>query len=119
MERVGKIVAWTGAAFFVGTYLVLLILQFSHLGTPDSEWLRRLELLNPLQSLAFAGAGVLLGTAVQQQATRKAEEVAAQNQEDANVGRAMKAAVAGKMAAPGNTPQVIEELAAVAEKAQD
>lgn len=116
MEGVGKIVAWVGAAVFVGAYIVLLILQFCHVGADDMEWNRRLELLNPLQSLAFAGAGVLLGTAVQQQATRSAQDLADQNQEDATKGRALEAAVKAKIAAPGETPSEIKELADIAER---
>ena len=116
MENVGKIVAWTGGAIFVGAYITLLVLQFCHVGADDAEWIRRMELLNPLQSLAFAGAGVLLGTAVQQQATRSAQQQADANAEDAEKGRALDAAVKAKVAAPGATPQEVQDLARLAEQ---
>jgi uncharacterized protein YfiM (DUF2279 family) len=116
MDSTAKIVGWAGGAIFVGAYIVLLILQFSHIGAADDEWVRRLELLSPLQSLAFAGAGVLLGTAVQQQATKKAQEQADQNQEVANKAHELAGAVKATAAAPGATPKEIEALVPVAEE---
>ena len=116
MDTTAKVVGWIGGAILVATYLVLLILQFDHIGATDADWNRRLELLNPLQALAFAGAGVLLGTAVQQQATKKAQELADQNQEDANKGRALEAAVKAKAASPEPTPPDIQELVQVADQ---
>jgi hypothetical protein len=117
MDNTAKVVAWAGGAIFVGAYIVLLILQFGHIDAGDAAWNRRLELLNPLQALAFAGAGVLLGTAVQQQATKKAQDLAEENQEDANKGRALEAVVKAKAAAPEPTPPAIQELLNVAEEA--
>jgi hypothetical protein len=82
----------------------------------DAEWNRRLELLNPLQSLAFAGAGVILGTAVQQQVTKKALDLADENKDAADKGRELAGAVKGAAAAPGETPDEIEALIPVAEQ---
>ena len=118
MESTAKVVAWIGAGVLVGAWIVLLILQFDHIDAGDGEWNRRLELLNPLQSLAFAGAGVLLGTAVQQQATKKAQDQAAENEEAAKTGLALETAVKAKAAQSGTTPPAIQELVDVAEQAK-
>jgi hypothetical protein len=40
----------------------------------DAEWIRLTTLLNGLQTLAFAAAGALLGTAVQGQVTKKVSD---------------------------------------------
>jgi hypothetical protein len=116
MENTAKVVAWAGGGIFVLAYIVLLILQFGHIGVDDAEWNRRLELLNPLQALAFAGAGVLLGTAVQQQATKKALDLADENKDAAAMGRELAGAVKAAAGGKGETPEEIEALVPVAEQ---
>jgi len=110
MEGAAKVVAWVGATILIGAYLVLLTLQFGHIGVDDGEWNRRLQLLNPLEALAFAAAGVLLGTAVQKQATKDAQDRANESQDVAAKGKALAAAVQAKIDAPGPTPPEIQEL---------
>jgi hypothetical protein len=116
MENAAKVVAWAVGGAFVAAYIVLLILQFPHISATDSEWTRRLELLNPLQSLAFAGAGALLGTAVQQQATKKAQESADANQEVADKAHELAGGVKSAAATPEETPPEIQALLPVAEQ---
>jgi hypothetical protein len=116
MDGAAKIVAWVGATILVAAYVVLLILQFGHLGVDDGEWNRRLQLLNPLEALAFAAAGVLLGTAVQKQATKEAQDLAKENQEIATRGKLLAAAVEAKADAPGPTPPEIKELEPLAKE---
>jgi hypothetical protein len=55
----------------VGVYLLMIQSMFIAAGpdTQDAEWLRLTTLLTGVQTLAFAGAGALLGTAVQGQVT--------------------------------------------------
>jgi len=113
-----KVIAWVFGAVFVGVYIVLLILQFCHIDAPALEWNRRLELLNPLQSLGFAGAGVLLGTAVQQQATKKAEDEAEKNQKAVNTASEFATRVIVK-AEDADAPKVLKRLVPEAEKVKE
>jgi hypothetical protein len=86
------------AMALIAVYLVALGLQWFAAGLDEPEWSRRLHLLGGLEALAFAGAGAVLGTTIQRQVTRKAEEEAAeaktranQNQSAAEKGRALHA----------------------------
>ncbi len=115
MEDLAKIVAWLGAAVFVFAYLVLLILQFYHLDSTGLEWNRRLELLNPLQSLAFAGAGVLLGTVVQKQATKDAAERADKNEKAATKGAKLAEEVIEE-GSSSRAPKALKDLVPVAKE---
>lgn len=116
--EISKIVAWAFGALFVGVYIVLLILQFCHIDAAALEWNRRLELLNPLQSLGFAGAGVLLGTAVQQQATKKAEEHAEKSRQVADQASDLATKVIVK-AEESKAPDEIKDLVVEAEKVKE
>ena len=116
MEKAAKVVAWAGGAIFVATYLVLLILQFAHLDVTEMEWTRRIELLNPIQSLAFAGAGALLGTAVQSQATNKVQEIADKNQDASDKAHELAGAVKHIDDSEGATPAAVQALIPLAEE---
>jgi hypothetical protein len=127
LSRVASIVG----ALLMLAYLVALGLQFTAIGADDGEWARRIELLGGLEALAFAAAGALLGTTVQQRATESAESRAQANEEAAKKGMALESAVRAKLeqapqaAAAFDNPEAfeqgmrkeLEELADVADRA--
>ena len=99
-------VAYLVAALLLAAYLVLLFLQWFDVGADDKAWARRLQLVNALEALAVAGAGLLLGATAQRQATRReakrANEERARadaNQAAAEGGRAMAKATRAKLRA--------------------
>jgi hypothetical protein len=86
------------AIVLIGVYLVALAVQWFDVGLVEPDWSRRLQLLGGLEALAFAGAGAVLGTTVQRQVTKKAEQQAAEagrraeaNRVAAEKGKAMQA----------------------------
>jgi hypothetical protein len=98
--------AYLVAAALLTAYLVLLFLQWSDVGTDDKSWARRLQVVDALQALALAGAGILLGATVQRQATRREakraddeQARADRNQAAAEGGRAMAKATRAKLRA--------------------
>jgi hypothetical protein len=83
--------AWLVNGVAVGllaVYLILVAVQWLGVDQDDLGWTRRSELLTGVEALAFAAAGVLLGTTVQRQVTRKAEDQAVQAQREAAAARA-------------------------------
>jgi hypothetical protein len=88
-QKLGAI-ATTVAILLIVAYIVFLILQWNNVMAGDLEWSRRSDLLGGLEALAFAAAGAVLGTTVQRQVTKKAEEQAAEarKQADEQKGRA-------------------------------
>jgi hypothetical protein len=76
------------AVLLLLTYLVFLGLQWGNVTDSDLEYARRADLLGGLEALAFAGAGAILGTTVQRQVTKKAEDDASAARVDAKVQRA-------------------------------
>jgi hypothetical protein len=65
-------------------YVVFLILQWNNVTAGDLEWSRRSDLLGGLEALAFAAAGAVLGTTVQRQVTKKAENQAVEAKKQAD-----------------------------------
>jgi hypothetical protein len=76
------------AVGLLAVYLILVSVQWRNSDQDDLGWARRSELLTGVEALAFAAAGVLLGTTVQRQVTRKAEDQAAQARNEADAARA-------------------------------
>jgi len=92
------------AVALIVAYLVALGVAWAGTGSSDTVWARRLELLGGLEALAFAAAGAILGTSIQRQATKKADEradeyrgQAAANERDAEKGRALQAMARSKL----------------------
>lgn len=65
------------AVALIVTYVIFLALQWNQVNATDLSWSRRSDLLGGVEALAFAAAGALLGTTIQRQVTRKAEDQAA------------------------------------------
>jgi hypothetical protein len=84
-------IAYIVGGVLIGTYLLAIALQWFEVEERELEWSRRLVLISGLETLAFAAAGAVLGTAVQRQATKKVEERAEANEADAEKGRALVA----------------------------
>jgi hypothetical protein len=68
-------------------YLIFLVAQWRTTGLAEPGWSRRLHLFSGLEALAFAAAGAILGTTVQRQVTKKAEDQAAQAAKEASAQR--------------------------------
>jgi hypothetical protein len=90
------VVATIVALGLIVMYFVFLILQWGNVGAADLPWSRRSDLFGGVEALAFSAAGALLGTTVQRQVTKKAEDQAADakkeadtNKKDAEKGRAL------------------------------
>lgn len=91
------------AILLIVVYLVVLFAQWNNVDAAELEWSRRLTLFGGLEALAFAAAGAILGTTVQRQVVKKAEEQASDakelakaqqqradaNERDAEKGRAL------------------------------
>lgn len=77
------VVATIVAIALIVVYLVFLMLQWNDVKAGDLEWSRRSALFGGLEALAFAAAGGILGTTVQRQVTKKAEDQAADAKERA------------------------------------
>jgi hypothetical protein len=103
------------AIALVVLYMIFVAVQWGNVEAEALLYARRSELLGGLEALAFAAAGVLLGTTVQRQVTQKAESEATaardeaeeqkrraqRNQAEAEKGRALhKLATAKAKAAP-------------------
>ena len=76
-------VATIVALLLIAVYVVFLILQWNNVQAGDLEWTRRSALLGGVEALAFAAAGAILGTTVQRQVVKKAEDQAADAKEQA------------------------------------
>jgi hypothetical protein len=71
------------AVALVVLYLILVVVQWGNVADAALVYARRSELLGGLEALAFAAAGVLLGTTVQRQLTQKAEAEATAARDEA------------------------------------
>jgi hypothetical protein len=67
-------VATIVAISLIGVYLVFLVFQWNNVEAAELAWARRSDVFGGLEALAFAAAGAILGTTVQRQVTKKAEE---------------------------------------------
>lgn len=75
----------TGVAIvLIVVYIVVLFVQWGSVDAAELEWSRRLTLFGGLEALAFAAAGAILGTTVQRQVVKKAEEQATDAKAEAN-----------------------------------
>lgn len=95
----------TGAALWTAIFAIVVWLGFSiflvaKAGTNETEWTRIAWVFGSIQALAFAAAGALFGTSVQQQNVNNARSQAAsakkdadQQREGAAKGRALAAAL--------------------------
>jgi hypothetical protein len=92
----------TGAALWVAIFAIAVWLGFSifliiEAGTNEIEWARITWVFGSIQAIAFAAAGALFGTAVQQQNLDKAQQQATSAKNDADQQR--EAAVNGRVLA--------------------
>jgi hypothetical protein len=101
-------------------YFILLLMQMGKVHEDEAAWLRRSDLFRGVEALAFSAAGAILGTTVQRQVTRKAEDQAEQARKDADQqrqradgneaaaekGRALHRLAVVKAQGAGSAPQV-------------
>ena len=102
----------TGAALWVAIFAIAVWIGFSifliaKAGTNETEWARIAWVFGSIQAIAFAAAGALFGTAVQQQNVNNAQEQATSAKKDADrqrdaaaKGRALAAALQAEAATP-------------------
>ena len=100
----------TGAALWVAIFAIAVWIGFSifliaKAGTNETEWTRIAWVFGSIQAIAFAAAGALFGTAVQQQNVNNAQEQATSAKKDADQqrnaaanGRALAAAMQAEAA---------------------
>jgi hypothetical protein len=100
----------TGAALWVAIFAIAVWIGFSifliaKAGTSETEWTRIAWVFGSIQAIAFAAAGALFGTAVQQQNVNNAQQQATsakndadQQREAAAKGRALAAAMQAEAA---------------------
>lgn len=104
----------SGAALWVAIFALTVWVAFSivllfNVGKTETEWTRIAWVFGSIQSVAFAAAGALFGTAVQQQNVSSAQQEAATAKKDADQQRetAIKGrALAAVVQAEGATPSV-------------
>jgi len=102
----------SGAALWVAIFALAVWVAFSivllfNIGKTETEWTRIAWVFGSIQSVAFAAAGALFGTAVQQQNVSSAKQEAATAKKDADQQRdtAVKGrALAAVVQAEGATP---------------
>lgn len=82
----------TAIAAFV-SYAALIIVMVLSRNSEEVAWSRLVYIFASIQALAFAAAGALWGTTVNQARAEKAESAAEQNSRDASNGRALAAAI--------------------------
>jgi hypothetical protein len=79
----------TGAALWVAIFAIAVWVGFSifliaRAGTNETEWTRIAWVFGSIQAIAFAAAGALFGTAVQQQNVSNAQQQATSSKKDAD-----------------------------------
>ena len=104
----------SGAALWVAIFALAAWVAFSivllfNVGKTETEWTRTAWVFGSIQSVAFAAAGALFGTAVQQQNVSSAKQEAATAKKDADQqrdtaikGRALAAVVQAEGATPAS-----------------
>jgi hypothetical protein len=90
----------TPSRLAIGAAVTMLLIWLAFAGfllsqsaTTDVEWARLAWVFTSIEAVAFAGAGLLFGTAVNRQRAEKAEQRAETNQKDAEAGRTLAAAI--------------------------
>lgn len=78
------LVATIAALILIGVYVAFLVALWGEAEAGELTWARHAILFNGLEALAFAAVGALLGTTVQRQVTKKAEEQAAGARKEAS-----------------------------------
>lgn len=101
------VLAWLG-------FSVYLVTQS---GTSDLQWTRIAWIFGSIQSIAFAAAGALFGTTIQQnqvnqadQRAQKADQAASQNQDEAVKGRALAASLQADAATAQPAADVLKPM---------
>lgn len=92
----------TGAALWTAIFAVTVWVGFSifliaRAGTNETEWTRIAWVFGSIQAIAFAAAGALFGTAVQQQNVNTAQQQAESAKKDAD--QQSEAAIKGRVLA--------------------
>ncbi len=87
--------ASVAAVALIVVYLVFVSYQWLSVDSTDLTWARRSTLLSGLEALAFTAAGAVLGTTVQRQVTKRAEDEAARAKEAADAEKRRAEANAG------------------------
>ncbi len=100
----------TGAALWIAIFAIVVWIGFSiflitKAGANETEWTRIAWVFGSIQAIAFAAAGALFGTAVQQQNINNAQQAATSAKKDADQqreaaanGRALAAAIQAEAA---------------------
>jgi hypothetical protein len=104
----------SGPALWVAIFALVVWVAFSivllfNIGKTETEWTRIAWVFGSIQSVAFAAAGALFGTAVQQQNVSSAQQEATTAKKDADQQRETAAkgrALAAVVQAEGTTPSV-------------
>lgn len=99
---------WTAIAA-VAVWIGFSIFLITRAGTNETEWARIAWVFGSIQAIAFAAAGALFGTSVQQQNVNNAQQAAAsakkdadQQRQDAIKGRALATAIQAEAGVPPN-----------------
>lgn len=85
------------AIVLIAAYLVAVAVAWGAVGEAAEAWSRHASLLGGLEALAFSAAGAVLGVTVQRPVVKAAEKRARENESDAKAGRAVVAALNGKV----------------------
>jgi hypothetical protein len=104
--RLSGAVLWV-AIFALAVWVAFSIVLLFNVGKTETEWTRIAWVFGSIQSVAFAAAGALFGTAVQQQNVSSAKQEAATAKKDADQQRDMAIkgrALAAVVQAEGITP---------------
>jgi hypothetical protein len=95
------------AIFALAVWVAFSVVLLFNVGKTETEWTRIAWIFGSIQSVAFAAAGALFGTAVQQQNVSSAKQEAATAKKDADQQRDMASkgrALATVVQAEGPTP---------------
>ena len=111
----------TGAALWAAIFAIAVWIGFSiflilKAGTNETEWTRIAWVFGSIQGVAFAAAGALFGTAVQQQNVNNAQQQAASAKNDADQQR--EAAIKGRALATVMQVEVAAQPTGGAESAR-
>lgn len=99
------------AIFALAVWAAFSVVMLFNVGTSETEWTRIAWVFGSIQSVAFAAAGALFGTAVQQQNINSAKDAEVAAKRDADQQRDMAGkgrALAAMVQADGISPTVDE-----------
>lgn len=89
-----------------GAYLAFVVVMIAVRDSSETTWSRLIFLFGSLQALAFAAAGALWGTSVQQERVAAAEKKADESAGDASNGRALAAVIKADARSVVDQPEV-------------